>query len=91
MAHEALHLWAVGAEAQVSSLPEYLRPLSYWVKLSTTRLGLRSGLGAERQVGRGRLFKTHGEAPCCPLPLLIVGYIELCYLAIVEQPSQAFR
>lgn len=90
VAHEALHLWAVAAEAQLSSLPEYLRPSSYWVKLSTTRLGLRSGLAAERQVRRGRLFKTPGAAPCCPLPLLMVGYIELCYLAIVEHPSQAF-
>lgn len=33
MAHEALHLWAV-AEAQLSSLPEYLSPFTLWVKLS---------------------------------------------------------
>ena len=43
MADEALHLWVVVAEAQLSSLPEYPSPFTYGVKLRAVPMCHQAG------------------------------------------------
>lgn len=43
MADEALHLWVVVAEAQLSSLPEYPSPFTYGVKLRAVPMYHQAG------------------------------------------------